>query len=251
MRAYNPDAERDGWEAAGTVVEANLEDAPFLIDTVSEELRRHGLQVRVVVHPVLGVERDNDGRVTAITAAAGRLHRESVMHFEVDRRLGDRQTRRRGRRHPGARRPAAAVRDFHAMADRVGRMSSSRQVAGSRYGRDEIAETVAFLEWLAEDNFVFLGYREYLIDGPPASRRCGSLPARAWASCPRRAARGSPSRCRPPTSTRALRERVLGGPLLVVTKTNREATVHRRVRMDYVGVKQVGAGRGGRPASCG
>ena len=55
---YNPDFERDGYQTAGTVVEANIEDAPFLIDTVSEELRPHGLQVRSVVHPVLGVERD-------------------------------------------------------------------------------------------------------------------------------------------------------------------------------------------------
>ena len=39
------------------------------------------------------------------------------------------------------------------------------QVASARYSRDEIAETVAFLEWLTQDNFVFLGYREYAIDG--------------------------------------------------------------------------------------
>ena len=37
-----------------------------------------------------------------------------------------------------------------------------------------------------------------------------------------------------------LRERVLGGPLLIVSKTNRESTVHRRVRMDHIGVKRVG-----------
>ena len=37
-----------------------------------------------------------------------------------------------------------------------------------------------------------------------------------------------------------LRERITGGDLLLVSKTNRFSTVHRHVRMDYVGVKRVG-----------
>src|SRR5690606_2199546 len=36
-----------------------------------------------------------------------------------------------------------------------------------------------------------------------------------------------------------LRRRVLEGPLLVTSKTNAESTVHRRARMDYIGVKKV------------
>ena len=35
----------------------------------------------------------------------------------------------------------------------------------ARYSREEVAETVAFLDWLSQDNFVFLGYREYAFDG--------------------------------------------------------------------------------------
>jgi len=241
VRAYNPDPERDGWQAAGTVVEANLEDAPFLIDTVSEELRRYGLQVRAVVHPVLGVERDSEGRVTAITAARGALHRESVMHFEVDRRLGDTQLAALAddvRRVLGDLR--LSVRDFHTMADRIDRMVEFAQVAGSRYGRDEIAETVAFLKWLAEDNFVFLGYREYLIDGHPGDQTVRVAAGSGLGILSEEAGSGFAQPVPVAGLDPGLRERVLGGPLLVITKTNREATVHRRVRMDYIGVKQVG-----------
>ena len=38
------------------------------------------------------------------------------------------------------------------------------QLAGAgaaRYTDEEVDETVAFLEWLLRDNFIFLGYREY------------------------------------------------------------------------------------------
>ena len=39
--------------------------------------------------------------------------------------------------------------------------------AGARYGEEEIDETVAFLEWLREQHFVFLGTRDYaIVDGP-------------------------------------------------------------------------------------
>ena len=48
----------DGYETPGSVVDVNVEDAPFLVDTVTAELHTHGLQVRVVVHPVIGIERD-------------------------------------------------------------------------------------------------------------------------------------------------------------------------------------------------
>jgi glutamate dehydrogenase len=36
-----------------------------------------------------------------------------------------------------------------------------------------------------------------------------------------------------------LQRRVAGGPPLIVSKTNAEATVHRRTRMDYIGVKKL------------
>ena len=241
-RAFNPDGARDGWSCRGSVLEANVDDMPFLIDSVTEELRRRGLAVRNVMHPVIGVERDGNGRLAAVVPARGALHRESVMHFEVDRRMPEAELEQLTSdviRVIGD--VALSVRDFHAMADRVGRMIEFAQVASARYSRDEIAETVAFLEWLTHDNFVFLGYREYAIDGgddddalvsvvPDSGLGVLSDESGSTFSMPKRIGELAPN----------LRERVLGGPLLIVSKTNRESTVHRRVRMDHIGVKRVG-----------
>ena len=38
-----------------------------------------------------------------------------------------------------------------------------------------------------------------------------------------------------------MRERALSGPMLIISKTNAESTVHRRARMDYIGVKKLRA----------
>jgi glutamate dehydrogenase len=245
VRVLNPSLERDGYTTQGTVIEANTDDAPFLIDSVSEELRRHGLDVRLVLHPVMGIERDQSGAVVSVGPARGALHRESVMHFEVERRLPEETLPELEADVARVLRDVRlCVRDFHAMADRVQRMIEFAEVATARYDKQEVAETVAFLHWLTADNYVFLGYREYAFPGEGDDQTVQVVPGSGLGilSDENASSFSQPkklSELRP-----GLRERTLDGPLVVVSKTNREATVHRRVKMDYVGVKRVdGDGR--------
>ena len=42
VRLYNPDIEADGWESRHTVVELVCDDRPFLVDSVTMALHRHG-----------------------------------------------------------------------------------------------------------------------------------------------------------------------------------------------------------------
>jgi len=240
VRAFNPTLDADGYAAAGTVVEANLPDSPFLIDSVGEELRSRGLEVRSVVHPVMGVERDADGSIASIGPARGALHRESVMHFEVSRRVPEDQL-------AGVEEGVAqvlgdvrlVVRDFHPMVDRVDRMVEFAHEAGARYGKDEIGEAIAFLHWLKADNFVFLGYREYDFRGSGDEETVQVVPGSGLGilADTSRSAYDQPVALSSLKAT--LRERIVGGPLVLVSKTNRQATVHRRVKMDYIGVKHV------------
>ena len=72
-------------------------------------------------------------------------------------------------------------------------------------------------------------------------RRSASCPARGSASSPTRRRRSSPARQPIASLSPDVRERALEGDLLIVSKTNRLSTVHRRTRMDYVGVRKVSA----------
>ena len=167
------------------------------------------------------------------------------MHFEVERRLPEELLPELEADVARVLRDVRlCVRDFHAMADRVQRMIEFAEVATARYDKQEVAETVAFLHWLTADNYVFLATGSTPSRARATTRWLRSFPAPDWASCRTRTPRASPS----PRSSRelrpGLRERTLDGPLVVVSKTNRESTVHRRVKMDYVGVKRVdGEGR--------
>src|SRR5579884_160557 len=63
IRAYNPEPERDGWSSPHTVLEVVSDDMPFIVDSVQMELARAGFSIDLVIHPVIRVRRDAEGRV--------------------------------------------------------------------------------------------------------------------------------------------------------------------------------------------
>ena len=237
VRVFNPTLAGDGYATVGSVVETNSEDMSFLVDSVSEELGARGLEIRLVVHPVIGVERDSEGGIAQVRHAREAEVRESVMHFEVGRHLPAEQLPElEARIRVVLMDVQAAVRDFKAMTDRVPELVEAARASTARYARDEIEETELFLWWLLDGNYVFLGARDYVLEGGHAERRAG-----AW---PRHHGRDEGSAYASPVRLEAidpgLRERLVEGNLLVVSKTNRFATVHRRVKMDDITVKRVG-----------
>jgi glutamate dehydrogenase len=239
VRAFNPSVSADGYQALGSVVETNTVDSPFLFDSVNEALQARGLAIRRVVHPVIGTVRD-DGRIERILHAREAETRESVMHFEVDRRLGDDELRALADTVRGVLGDVRlAVRDFRPMRERVERMVELAEAARVRYPQDEVEETVGFLRWLLDENFVFLGYREYdLVETGEGSALTvvpatglGILSKPGWSSYQEPVPLAS--------IEPGLRARIEGGDLLIYSKTNRVSTVHRRARMDYIGVRKV------------
>ena len=87
VRVLSPTLAEHGWTSRHTVVEIVNDDMPFLVDSASMEVHRHGLNLHLIVHPVLAVARDAAGQVTRIAARrdAPELPRESWMHIQVDR----------------------------------------------------------------------------------------------------------------------------------------------------------------------
>ena len=164
VRVFNPIRAEHGYERDGTVVETNTEDLPFLVDSVTAALDAAGVRVARVMHPVVGLERGADGRIAAVLHPREAAARESIMHFDLDRRLeGDALDELASAIHGVLGDVRRAVLDHPAMADRARRMVQLAGAGAARYPDDEVDETVAFLEWLLQDNFIFLGYREYRI----------------------------------------------------------------------------------------
>src|SRR5436305_14523559 len=86
VRIFNPGAE-NGWSLEHTVIEIVNDDMPFLVDSVSAEINRRERNIHLLLHPVLRVRREQDGRRVEITDtmnAPTDVMVESYMHIEID-----------------------------------------------------------------------------------------------------------------------------------------------------------------------
>ena len=239
MRAINPTLGDEGYEPLGSVLETNTDDWPFLVDSVSAALERRGEQVARLVHPIIGITRE-DGHIASVSDARNAIHRESVMHFDLARKLTDRELTEL---EAEIRKVLLAVRstvtDFGAMTQRVEGMIGLARKASSRYDADEVREAVDFLAWLLRGNFVLLGAREYEIRDD--AYRCIPGSGLGILADEERSAYARPV----PLSELSEQQRKLAtsGELLIVDKANARSPVHRHERMDYVGVRRVSADR--------
>jgi glutamate dehydrogenase len=241
VRVFNPTTERDGYETVGSVIETSTDDSPFLVDSVNEELLARNLVVSRLLHPVVGTIRDAEGRIERVLSGRDASHRESVMHFEVDRPLTDDEREKLAARVKQILHDVRlVVRDFEPMQERVKHMIDLARGGAVRYSPQEVGETVDFLDWLLQYNFVLLGYREYeLLELEPGQRAIRAVPGSGLGilSDVQRSAFADPTRLS--ALDPVIRRRIEDGDLLVFSKTNAYSSVHRRARMDYIGVRIV------------
>ena len=242
LRVYNPDFETDGWQSRHTVVEVVTDDMPFLTDSVGMELGREGYPVHLIIHPVLHVRRDDDGRLLEVLSAntsppEGALA-ESVIHAEVARQsdptdlaeLHDQLTRVLGE-------VRATVEDWQPMAGRAGELADELESSPPAVIEPErVEEVCAFLRWLRDHRFTFLGYRDY--DLVEEDSRLG-LRAVDGTGLGILRAEINPADFSP--LPHWLHELARRPYLLNLTKANSRAPVHRPAYMDYVGVKRFDA----------
>ena len=240
VRAFQPTLEVCGYSTVGTVVQVVVDDMPFLVDSIANVVSRSGVGVERHLHPLIGTTRDKSGALVSVASARSSTRTESVQHFELDRVLTDKEADELVAGINGVLRDVVvSVRDFDAMRGAVNEMIGAAKGSVARYGYEDIQESVDFLEWLLDDNFVFLGYKVYdieeaegeLLIQPRADTGLGILSRNGSSAGP------VPLSELPNYVT----DRYFGGDLVVITKTNRYATVHRDARMEYIGVRQINA----------
>jgi len=247
VRAQRDRPGADGLERCPTLIDIVTDDMPFLVDSVTMELNRHGLGIRLLIHPQLRVRRDVTGQLWDVRGQvdghpwAADEHGEAWIHIESGRtavppaRLEDHLRRVlddvRVAVEDGVRMVSLAVR----LADELAAEPPAPGVA--LLPPAERAEVPELLHWLADGHFTFLGSREYdLVDGPDGAA-LRAVPGTGLGIL-RHDKQGSDSFASLPPEVRAkARER----RLLVLTKANSRATVYRPNYLDYVAVKKFDA----------
>ncbi|QJR11388.1 NAD-specific glutamate dehydrogenase [Usitatibacter rugosus] len=240
IRVYNPRVEEHGWSSPHTVIEMVNDDMPFLVDSVGMEVNRLGYTQHLLVHPLFGTQRDKEGALTSVGAPGAGTKVESLIHVEVDRENDPERLKVIGLQLNAVLGDVrAAVEDWPAMREGMAAMAKTLEKPPVTVDADDAREIQAFLAWAIDDNFTFLGCRDYelaVIDGVDQLK----IVPRTGLGVLREPKLGgvSASFAELPAQLRALAREPR---VLVLTKANTRATVHRPGYLDYIGVKRFDA----------
>jgi glutamate dehydrogenase len=246
VRAFAPKRTEHGLDGRHTLVQIVNDDMPFLVDSVTMELEREGFGLHLVVHPILRVRRDVSGELLGLahpdepgSGSNENVLLESFLSAEVDRET---DPKRLARLEEGLLRILGDVRaatdDWLKMLVRVRHVLDEIAEHRPPIDADDLDESTAFLTWIADQHFTFLGARTYdlvredgddvlrAVDGSGLGilRHGSSGPSGSFAQLPPE-----------------IRARARDRGLLVLTKANRRSTVHRPTYLDYIGVRRFGA----------
>lgn len=236
VRVFNAEQARDGFTSKHTIVEVAIEDMPFLVDSLGMVLNEQGLTIHLMIHPVLALRRDRTGKLLELGDAqadeAGFV-KESWQHVQIDRiedpaRLRELE-RKILRTFDDVR---AAVKDWQAMRERALEIAAALPSRPHPGPQHDVQETKELLEWLADDHFTFLGYREYRLKRGRTEDLVEAIPETGLGILRTRG-----RQLKPTVLTGEARERARAGDLLVITKANSKSTVHRALYLDYIGIK--------------
>lgn len=221
---------------SGSALTIITDDMPFLVDSVTAKLEARNLIIHSVMHPQVRVQRDQDGRLCDVRAhgdkaAPSDAISESWMRFvidQVDEADADELLAEVADVLDDVR---AVVSDFEAMHQRA--IAAISDIQGANAAGVE-AHTVSaaseFLTWLGDENFTFLGARDYdLVAGeePKLQAIEGSglgILRHDVALPPKALPRGE--------------DGGQANEVVLVTKINQPAPVHRPSLLDYIGVKR-------------
>ncbi|MER7983548.1 NAD-glutamate dehydrogenase [Streptomyces sp. NPDC095817] len=249
VRVHTPTVEENGWTCSHSVVEVVTDDMPFLVDSVTNELSRQSRGIHVVIHPQFVVRRDLTGKLIEVLPTRPSAedlphdaHVESWIHVEIDR-----ETDRADLKQITAdllrvlSDVREAVEDWEKMRDAALRIADElpAEPAADDLREQEVEEARELLRWLSGDHFTFLGYREYQLRDDDSLTAVPGTGLGILRSDPQHGDEDShpvsPSFERLPADARA---KAREHKLLVLTKANSRATVHRPSYLDYVGVKK-------------
>ena len=238
VRVYNPRPGKEGWSSSRTVVEIINDDMPFLVDSVTAEINEQDGEVQLVIHPVVPVKRDAKGKLLGLASVGGKgVVSESVMHIQVSERTSEECTALAAGLSSILEDVRLAVEDWPAMRQKCRDLIAELVQNPPQVAMGEAQETLAFLRWVDDDHFTYLGYREYSFSGK-GTQAVAKIDRRSTLGVLRdldlRMFEGLRNLGKLPPE---VREFVRDPALVRISKANKKATVHRSVHLDTIAVK--------------
>lgn len=240
IKIFNPTKSKDGWDSTHTVIQISHADIPFLVDSTRMVINHYGFQIHFILHfGGLKVLRNKHNDITDIlpigTLEPGGVS-EAPIYIEIDRLIDEKimsELKADIDRVLGDVR--ASVADWRQMVARIQECLQELEKQPKTLDKAEVAESYDFLRWLINNNFTFLGARDFKLIGDGTNRALQIVPGSGLGVLRDEThTASSKSYAELPPQARKM---ALSKNILIIAKTNTLSTVHRQAYTDYIGIK--------------
>lgn len=246
IHVFNPQYERDGWQSTHTIAQLIIADMPFLVDSIRMEINRLGLTTHLMIH-IGGIKvcRNKKYQIDDVLTYHTEYHKEGMIeeapiHIEIDRQTDPKILANIQRNICRVLRDVrVAVEDWGLMQGRVYEAITELNPEKMLQQPDEIKETKEFLNWLINDHFIFLGFRDYEMVGEGKEQALRLIPSSGLGVLRDHAHSKMLRQYQYADLPKAARKMALStDQILIMLKTNTISTVHLPAYTDCIGVKR-------------
>ncbi|WP_166261030.1 NAD-glutamate dehydrogenase [Marinobacter salicampi] len=162
---FNPDLEADGWQSTHSVIYILHPNIPFLIDSIRIAINQREIDIHSIYYAVLKAERDDQGKLKKIhrnKRKSSKTIDEALIVLEIDRHSAQEDVKSlESMLQNVLHEVRIAVNDFPLMKNKAEQIVEELETTNAQISGDQLEEARAFVSWLAQDHFTFLGYDEY------------------------------------------------------------------------------------------
>lgn len=243
IRVYSEKQNQKAHPYSQTIVEMINDNMPFLVDSVTGAINSLGYSTHLVIHPVMKIERDDAHHLKEVfpyTPGEQNGRYESLIHCEILGAFSPEKLKVLEQEVIRVLQDVkAAVEDWGAMRQRLQTIIKDLKNNPPLVSQEEQEETIAFLEWIEDNHFTFLGFCEYaLVPDQTTIKR--SLISRNGLGILRDPLKQEITHIFKGVEFSSVnRRQVIEPDPLLITKTSEISLVHRRDPMDSITIKQL------------
>lgn len=221
-----------------TIIDIVCDDNSFLIDSVIAEVNRNNYLIDFLLHPTLSVVYEKDGNIKSLSRDIDNDRpRQAHVHIQINDALSEAAIKALEEGLEEVIADVAVVnRDWKPMLSRLAECREALANARTKRPLREIEKYCSFLDYLYDNNFTLLAYREYEFTEKDGELKSRTLLGKSLGLLSKdiKPAFISESKEGLPRNLQELRRKL---DPVSVSKTNRLSTVHRRVPMDAIAIK--------------
>lgn len=225
-----------------TVVEVLNDNKPFLVDSVAGAINSLGYSIRLITHPVMQVERDSHNNIVKVlewkeTSKNGSY--ESLIRCEIPESLTEGKLKiLESEISKSLKAVEEAVKDWLSMRERLKEIIQGLEKQNVPVSKEDLDEDIAFLKWIEDNHYTFLGFCEFSINPKEEDRKNWLTPHEGLGILKGGLKEKITHLFQGIELNPVNQNYLMESGLLVITKTSQVSLVHRRDPMDSITIKK-------------